>query len=280
MKSELRLLVVGNGYLGSYLVEYLNTHCDWRVVVASKNGISPCFEADLGSLQSIENLKQQLPFSPDWIVHCASSSRGGPDAYENVFVKGTQHLNQVFPGAIKLLTSSTSVYPQIDGKVVTEQSETDPDRQTGKYLRIAEEEILSANGLVLRLAGIYGPERSVHLKKMRAGTATIESGEVSRWLNQIHRDDAAQAIIHLINTYQSGKGEVYNVCDDEPISQRDCYQQLATILAKPVPEESVPDLNRKRAWTHKQVSNQKLKQTGWEPQFPSFIEAVVSDSRL
>lgn len=273
------VLLLGNGYLGSFLGTQLNEK-GYRVWMASKNGSGECYEADLGSRDSIERLADQLPGSPDFIVHCASSSRGGPDAYRAVFVAGISHLVEIFPDARTMLTSSTSVYPQVDGEVVDESSPANPDRQTGQFLRKAEDILLGAGGIALRLAGIYGPSRSVHLSRMIEGTATIESGEISRYLNQIHRDDAAGAIIHLIESNPFPGGEIFNVADDCPISQRECYQSLAEILDKPVPPEAPPNLNRKRAWTHKQVSNEKLKSTGWAPQFPSFLKAVQDDKRL
>ncbi|MDF1754194.1 MAG: SDR family oxidoreductase [Verrucomicrobiales bacterium] len=281
--EELKILILGNGYLGSYLAEELRSK-GHHVEVASKNGKGTCREADLGDVESIQKLSGELKaagFTPDFITHCASSSRGGPEAYRSVFVDGIQHLVSVFSGIPLILTSSTSVYPQVDGGTVNEDSPTNPDRETGKYLRTAEEQLLAAGGIVLRLAGIYGPGRSVHLKKLLEGSAKIEKGEVSRWLNQIHRDDAAQAIIHFIESGDPGlRGEIYNVADDEPISQRECYERLARILNLPVPGETLPDKNRKRAWTHKRVSNDKIKATGWRLRFPSFTAAVTDDPRL
>lgn len=273
------VLVLGNGYLGNFLGNQLNGK-EYLVWMASKNGTGDCHEADLGSRHSIEELSRRLPGSPGFVVHCASSSRGGPEAYRDVFVGGINHLVEVFPDARTILTSSTSVYPQVDGEVVDETSPANPERQTGQFLREAEEVLLGAGGIVLRLAGIYGPSRSVHLSRMIEGTASIESGAVSRCLNQIHRDDAAGAIVHLIESDPFPGGEIFNVADDCPISQRECYQSLAKLLEKPVPPESPPNMNRKRAWTHKQVSNEKLKSTGWTPRFPSFLDAVRDDSRL
>jgi len=274
------ILVFGNGYLGSHLVEQLRVSGLHHVQVASRHGGGDCLEADLGSLESIRAVRDALGSSqPDWIVHCASSGRGGPDAYRSVFVEGVKNLVTVFPESGKILTSSTSVYPQIDGSLVTEESPANPDRDTGKYLREAEDILLANGGIVLRLAGIYGPGRSVHLEKMLNGTATIESGEVSRWLNQIHRDDAASAIIHLIETGLH-RGEIFNVVDDHQMSQRECYESLAALLNRPVPGEAPPDKDRKRAWTHKQVGNAKIKATGWSPKFPSFVGAVQTDPRF
>ena len=97
-----------------------------------------------------------------------------------------------FPGVPLLLVSSSSVYAQTDGGVVTEESPTQPDRETGKLLLQAEQQVLVAGGIVARLAGIYGPGRSVILKRFLNGEAVIED-DGRRFLNQIHRDDAAAA---------------------------------------------------------------------------------------
>jgi hypothetical protein len=48
------------------------------------------------------------------------------------------------------------------------------------------------------------------------------------------------------------------------------------LFDRPLPPTAPRDLNRKRGWTHKQVSNAKLRATGWEPEFPSFLEAAQS----
>jgi len=40
------------------------------------------------------------------------------------------------------------------------------------------------------------------------------------------------------------------------------------------------NMDRKRGWTHKQVSNQRLRGLGWEPRYASFYSAVESDPEL
>ena len=57
--------------------------------------------------------------------------------------------------------------------------------------------VLDAGGTVVRLSGIYGPGRSVILGKFLGGRAVIEE-DGRRYLNQIHRDDAARAIVRLL----------------------------------------------------------------------------------
>lgn len=276
------LLVVGHGYLGAHLAGVL--HRAGHPVVAMHRGepFRETYPVVSGDVTSADSLRAVLPFSgPDAIVHCASSSRGGPEAYRSVFVEGIRNLQDAFPGVPVIFTSSTSVYGQTDGSTVDEASETTPDRETGRLLLEAEALARSGGGVALRLAGIYGPGRSVHLKKLLEGTATIEDVTPSRFLNQIHRDDAAGAILHLIRTGVAlRRGGLFNVVDDTPLTQRQCYEALAAHLHLPLPPLAPPDSDRKRGWTHKVVSNAALRATGWAPRFPSFLAAVADDPRL
>ena len=145
-------------------------------------------------------------------------------------------------------------------------------RTTGKVLRETEELALAQNGgMVARLAGLYGPGRSVLLQKFREGRAFIE-GDGSRWINHIHADDAARALFHLV-VPQAPAG-IYNVADDTPLTQRAIYEFLAARLSQPLPPSAPPDLNRKRGWTHKRVANGKLRVLGWMPRYPSFHHAL------
>jgi nucleoside-diphosphate-sugar epimerase len=219
-----------------------------------------------------------LSAAPDTIIHCASSNRGGAEAYRKVYLEGCDHLRQCFPAARILFTSSSSVYPQTDGSTVSEESDASPDRETSRLLREAEDLVLSLGGCVARLAGIYGPGRSFVLKNFLEGTASIEGNDGNgRSLNQIHRDDAATALVQLVATRQQG---IFNVVDDLPMTQRECFTALARRFRKPLPPVAEPDLNRKRAWTNKRLSNLKLRATGWAPRYSSYFDALDCDSDL
>ena len=279
------LLIIGHGYVGSTLARTLDAG-GFPLAVVNRSSTDhlpyPVLAGDVSSGESVRSLPESLPYpGPDLIVHCASSSRGGPEAYRAVFIEGLTHLNETFPGVPVIFTSSSSVYGQTDGSVVDERSETSPDRETSRLLCEAEEIAREGGGIALRLAGIYGPGRAVHLKKLLDGTATIDEGEPSRYLNQIHRDDAAGAIAHLITTgYEQHRGCLFNVVDDAPLTQRQCYEALAAFFGLPVPPDAPPALDRKRAWTNKILSNAALKATGWRPRYPSFLDAVKNDEAL
>ena len=260
----MKLLLIGHGYLGHEIARVFRM-AGWQVVAVSLSGGEDSLACDVGDLNQVKSLPE-----PDFIVHCAASGRGGPDAYQRVYVDGCRNLTETFVGVPLLFTSSTSVYSQIDGSVVTEESAAIPERETGRLLLEAERVTLAANGIVARLSGIYGPGRSVILKKFLNGEAVIEE-DGRRFLNQIHRDDAARAIFHLATSQSTG---IFNVSDCAPLSQLECYVALSQIFGRPLPATGPRDPDRKRGWTHKRVSNKKLCASGWRPDYPSFLDAV------
>jgi nucleoside-diphosphate-sugar epimerase len=263
-----KVLVVGAGYLGGEVMRVFRK-AGWDAQGASLGGGDGLMACDVSDPDSVAALPEV-----DAVVHCASSGRGGEDAYRRVYLEGCRNLVRRFPEARLVFTSSSSVYAQHQGELVTEESETIPDRATGEILLDAEKVILSAGGVVARLAGIYGPGRSVLLRKFLDGEAVIEE-DGRRFINTIHRDDAARAILHLISLEPFPAGEIFNVADSVTLTQLEVYQGLAGIFGKDLPPSGPRDLSRKRGWTHKRVSNAKLRATGWEPQYPGFLDAVA-----
>jgi len=267
------LLLCGHGYLGQAISrDFLAA--GWNVIALSKSGEDGSRACDITDSESLHNAKR-FGARPDFIVHCASSGRGGADAYRSVYFEGCRNLFDIFPGVPLLFTSSTSVYAQTDGSEVTEESPAEPDRETGKILRETEDLVLSHGGIVARLSGIYGPHRSVILKKFLSGEAVIEE-DGGRYLNQIHRDDAAAAILGLSSQLSTNRSQLFNLSDSHPLTQRECYEGLSRIFSRSLPPSGPRDPDRKRGWTHKRVSNAKLRALGWAPRFPSFLDAVDS----
>jgi nucleoside-diphosphate-sugar epimerase len=167
---------------------------------------------------------------------------------------------------------------------VTEESPAEPKHETGKILREAEQLVLARGGNVARLGGIYGPGRSFLLKKFLSGEATpkdvaspdsfgVVDPKHDRFVNQIHRDDAATALFFLVDR-QSPGGGIYNVVDDQPILQSECYHWLAKRLNRPVPPHGRSISKRKRGESNKRVSNAKLRALGWVPRYSTFEEAI------
>jgi nucleoside-diphosphate-sugar epimerase len=235
--------------------------------------VTPC---DISDAEAVRAIASGLGGNADAVIHCASSGRGGADVYRTVYLEGARNLLDAFAGARLIFTSSTSVYAQTDGAAVNEDSSAEPPRETGQILRGTEELVLARGGIVARLAGIYGPGRSVLLRKFFSGEAVIE-GDGGRFVNQVHRDDIASALRVLI---EEGATGIFNVSDDAPMPQREIYAWLAERFARVLPPSGPIDPNRKRGWTSKRVSNAKLRALGWAPQFPSFFEAVERQPEL
>ena len=283
-------LVIGCGYVGREVAKRLHaqgeavigvTHSEESAAEISKAEPFQVHACDISNAEAVRQLSQILnakSLNPQSLIHSASSNRGGPDSYRAVYLEGTRHLLAAFPGAHFLFTSSSSVYPQTDGELVTEESDATPDRETSRILRETEDLVLAHGGAVARLAGIYGPARSFVLKNFLEGTATIEGNHGhGRTLNQIHRADAATALAHLALQQSPG---IFNVADDQPMTQRDCFLELSRRFHRPLPPLSEPKLDRKRAWTNKRVANTRLRATGWTPRYPGYFHALDSDPAL
>jgi len=121
-----RVLVIGAGYLGGEVLRRFRD-AGWDARGASLSGGDGLLACDVGDADSVDELPDA-----DAVVHCASSGRGGEDAYRKVYLEGCVNLVRRFTEVRILFTSSTSVYAQVDGETVDEVSETLPDRGTSK----------------------------------------------------------------------------------------------------------------------------------------------------
>jgi len=221
-----RVLIAGCGYVGLELARrFAAIRWETTGVVRSLESVHRLREepfrvvaCDLTDSAETSNLLQAFR-GTDLIVHCASSGHGGVESYEQVYLVGSRNLLALEPAKF-IFTSSTSVYAQNSGESVSEESLAQPVRETGRILRKAEDLALAhPNGFVARLSGIYGPARSIILKRFFENTAIIEGGG-DRIMNQIHRDDAASAL-QFLGVKQAIQAGIYNVSDDTPLMCRE-----------------------------------------------------------
>jgi nucleoside-diphosphate-sugar epimerase len=277
----MRVLIIGCGYVGSALAKRLiqlgHEVCGVRRTAESLDGIDAIA---IDVTQPSEWAK--IPGDFDWIINLVSSSKGGADEYRHVYLEGNRNLIHWAKGrAVKKIVyaSSTSVYAQMDGSAVKESSPTEPGTETSKILLEAEKILLLvAPGLpcvVLRVAGIYGPERGHLFKQYLKNEARIP-GKGDRIINMIHRDDLVEVIIAALKNGRPG--EIYNAVDDEPVALLNFYRWLAETLGKwmpPfVPEEAEPE--RKRAITSKKVQNRKMKtELGVQLKYPTYRQGYT-----
>ena len=286
----MRVLIVGCGYVGLPLGKELarQGHTVFglrRSALAEAEmkaaGITP-LHADITQPDTLKNLPRDF----DWVVNCTASGGGGADDYRKIYLEGNSNLVSWLAGSpLKkfVYTSSTSVYGQNDGSVVTEKSPVEPDAATSRVL-VETEKILLASAaeknfpaVILRVAGIYGPGRGHSFKQFLRGDARIE-GDGTRWLNMIHRDDLIGVIIAALR--DAKPGEIINAVDNEPVSQLDFFAWLAAELKRPMPPTVPADAEawRKRGVTNKRVSNAKLRaELKYAFQFPNFRAGYTAE---
>src|SRR5947199_9328796 len=186
-----RILIAGCGYIGQAGADLFHS-AGWTVEGWTGSAESAAaLSAKLYPVRQV-NISKRVEVAEragifDVVIHCASSSGGDAGMYRQVYLDGARNLLEMFPGSKLLFTSSTSVYAQRDGSCVTEESETKPLRETRRILLDVEKLILDKGGIVVRLAGIYGPGRSALFSKFLNRTATIDT-ENDRFVNQVHRD--------------------------------------------------------------------------------------------
>ena len=280
MATNSRILIAGHGYLGRALAISLRAQ-NLRVNTVSLSGTGSDYACDLSDFSTLQDLAAQWKESselPEYIVLCTSSPTGsGLEGYQQSYLQAAQNIITLLPQAKLVFTSSTSVYAQQQGELVTEESIAVGAARTGKVLRETEDLVMEHGGIVLRLAGIYGPQRSFLLKKFIRGEASVEE-EGTKYINHVHRDDAASAVEFCIKQHvEQGTwmgSQVYNVCDSRPLTQQECYTRLAIIFELPYPPSKSRNTQSKRGWSDKQASNAKLCALGWKPKYPCFLEAA------
>ena len=271
-----RILIAGCGYVGQATADLFHA-AGWTVEGWTRSAESaaklsakpyPVYAINVADRDQVYARDGML----DAVIHCASSGGAGLNAYRQVYLNGARSLLDRFAGSKVIFTSSTSVYAQRDGSWVTEKSETKPAREAGRILLETEQLVLAQDGVVARLAGIYGPGRSALLSKFLAGSAIIDP-ENDRFINQVHRDDIATALFLLLDRPSPAR-EIYNVVDDQPILQSECYRWLAAKLNRPIPPMGRSTAAPKRGASNKRVSNARLRHLGWIPRYPTFAEAM------
>ena len=286
----MRVLIVGCGYVGLPLGAELARQGHEvfglrRSALAEAEmktaGITP-LHADITQPETLA----KLPRGFDWVVNCTASGGGSVEDYRKIYLKGNANLIAwLADSPLKkfIYTSSTSIYGQNDGSMVTEKSPVESAADTAKVLVETENLQLTAVAerrfpvAILRVAGIYGPGRGHWFKQFLRGEARIE-GDGSRWLNMIHRDDLIGVIIAALR--DAPPGEIFNAADHEPVTQLNFFKWLAAELNRPIPPSVPADSEawRKRGVTNKRVSNAKLRaELKYEFRHPDFRAGYAAE---
>ncbi|HON08723.1 MAG TPA: NAD-dependent epimerase/dehydratase family protein, partial [Verrucomicrobiota bacterium] len=165
-------MIIGCGYIGLRLARVLiekgndvvgTRRSDEGLLVLEANKIK-ALQIDITEPEQLNSLKEDF----DWVINCAAAPHSTVAHYTAVYYQGTANvLNWLRRHNVKkyVYTSSTAVYGQNDGSIVTEESPIFSNTDTGNILIATEELIMrtqraySLPAIILRVAGIYGEER-------------------------------------------------------------------------------------------------------------------------
>src|SRR5256714_5925136 len=147
-----RILIAGCGYIGEATADLFHS-AGWNVEgwvhsqdSAARLSAKP-YRVGLVDISQRDEIAEQAE-AFDAVIHCASSRGGDAEAYREIYLNAARHLLETFPKAKVVFTSSTSGYAQRDGSWVTEESETNPIRETSRILLAAEELLLKKTGII------------------------------------------------------------------------------------------------------------------------------------
>lgn len=266
-------LILGCGYLGSRVARAWLA-AGRRVAALTRGrdeelarlGIEPI----VGDVLDPDTLKQ-LP-EASAVLYAIGFDRSTGRSMRDIYVKGLANAVR----AIRclgpfLFISSSSVYGQTDGSWVNEDSPTEPLETSGQVVLEAERTLreLRPDAIVLRFAGIYGPDRILRRQALLNGEPLV--GDAEKWLNLIHVEDGASAILAAELRGQSG--ETYLIADNEPVRRRDFYTRSAELLGAPpaifqITAVSVVETNRR-------ISNERAKrELEFAPRYPCYRDGL------
>ncbi len=272
------LLIVGCGYVGSEVARrilpdgrtvYALTRSEQRSRELSLTGVTPIV-ADLlgtgGKLPAVENILFATP-------HRAVESQGS-----ETHVRYLKKLFSMLPSGWKRLIylSTTGVYGDTEGKV-TEATSVAPTREGPEIACRAEEYLQgcqhSERCTILRLAGIYGPNRIPLAAKLKAGEPlrVPQAG----FLNLIHVDDIAAILCRMLRTTMAYR--TYVLSDGRPVQRVEFYNELAARIGVTDPAFLPPDPNdsrQRRAGNRKVDPTLLFSELGEGLRFPSYREGL------
>ncbi len=190
------------------------------------------------------------------VLFAVGFDRAAGQSIDDVYAGGVRNVLAALPrdSGRFIYISTTGVYGPAEGGWVDEGTPPDPRREGGRASLAAEQALaahpLGKRGVILRLAGIYGPGRIPFLEQLRAGEPilAVSAGH----LNLIHIDDAAAVIVaagekNWGDAPATQMPRVYCVSDGHPVQRGEYYAEVARLIGAPPPTFTAPDPGSPRA---------------------------------
>ncbi|ASC74012.1 putative NAD-dependent epimerase [Halomicronema hongdechloris C2206] len=271
----MRAAILGTGYVGQAVARH------WQGLGLQVTATTTRSER-VGALQAVADRVQvvrgddeaglrQLLVDHDLLL--VSVGRGRGASYEETYLRTAQTLARVLPDIPSLsqllFTSTCSVYGNHQGQWVREDTPPQPATANAKIMIETEQVLLERNRpdlkvCILRLGGIYGPERDLARIFQRSAGST-RPGTGNSPSNWIHLDDIVGAIDFVRQHQLQG---LYNLVQDEiptirALIDRVCHRHGLPAVTWDPSQPSSRSYNAR-------IANQKIKAAGYALRHPSF----------
>ena len=178
--------------------------------------------------------------------------------------------------------SATSVYGDHRGEWVDETSKTNPTSINGierlkvekNWIEFSQQYNLPLQ--IFRLSGIYSNQYNI-LKRLKTGEVKIINKK-NHFFSRIHVEDIANALFKSLDNFK--KGEIYNISDDKPASNKEVIMYGIKLLGVDEPQtieinEIESQMLKNFYKDSKKVSNKKMKNFfNFELKYPTYIEGL------
>ena len=249
-------LIVGCGFVGKRLARVL-VESGEDVVAVTRSGVS--IDGVESTKRDVTDPSLELP-EADRVFYLVGAGARDVDAYRKAYVEGMRNTLDATGDASLVYSSSTGVYETGDSSWVDEETPIDATKERTHVLLEAEELARENGGTTVRFAGLYGEGR-VGVERY-VGDTKVKAG----YLNLIRGEDAATALLAA----HEGADDLYVAVDDEPVHRHDLARWLAEQTGRPVGK-----LVEETRTPNKRCSNERLRSTGWTPEYPTYREGYA-----
>ncbi len=269
-----RILIASAGKLGLPLAHQLAA-AGHQVCAVRRRSPPPArqnlvgYSLDLRRRPELAALDPGIDLAILILTPAARSPEGYRQIYQHALGNLLDHLAGMSPRPACLFVSATSVYGQHHGEWVDEDSPTEPETYNGQSLLEAETAIRqwSPTPLIVRFAGIYGPQRNRLLRQLEHPQTIQRTPPI--YTNRIHQEDCIGVLRFLVDRLLQGnlRHTVYIGSDHCPAPKFEVLQWLAWAAGQPGPR---PLDSADPAPQNKRCRNHRLLETGYCFRYPDY----------
>lgn len=271
-------LILGCGYVGKAVAQRWHPHLRLTVTTTTPERLTEleplAHKAIVLRGDDLEGVRSQLQ-QHSIVLLCIGAPSA--DAYESTYLQTAKMLVTALADAPSvqqvIYTGSYAVYGDQQGAWVDETTPVVPANRNGEILVETERILLSAATpsrkiCVLRLGGIYGPNREL-VKIFHRAAGTTRPGDGSDASNWVHLEDIVGAIDFA---YQHSLDGIYNLVGTHPLTTGELLERVckAHNLA-PVSWDASQKSSRPY---NARVSNHKLSNAGYKFIYPEIQETM------